>query len=74
MKKQVMTIGAAIVFAFGSATFTGCSSGENNEATEQHEDGEEHAYACPMHPEITGEEGDDCSKCGMKLEIVAHEH
>ena len=24
-------------------------------------------YACPMHPEITGKEGDTCSKCHMKL-------
>lgn len=24
-------------------------------------------YACPMHPEITGKEGDSCSKCHMKL-------
>jgi len=24
-------------------------------------------YACPMHPEVTGKEGDTCSKCGMKL-------
>ena len=28
------------------------------------------AYACPMHPEETGKEGDVCSKCGMKLEPV----
>ncbi|MDF1548617.1 MAG: heavy metal-binding domain-containing protein [Bacteroidales bacterium] len=27
-------------------------------------------YACPMHPEITGSEGDECSKCGMPLEKV----
>lgn len=37
------------------------------------------AYACPMHPEVTGKEGDKCSKCGMKLEPVEehkddHEH
>lgn len=25
-------------------------------------------YSCPMHPEITGEKGDVCSKCGMELE------
>lgn len=25
------------------------------------------AYVCPMHPEITGKEGDTCSKCHMKL-------
>lgn len=24
-------------------------------------------YVCPMHPEITGKEGDSCSKCHMKL-------
>ena len=26
------------------------------------------AFACPMHPEVTGKDGDTCSKCGMKLE------
>jgi hypothetical protein len=30
----------------------------------------EMAYACPMHPEITGKEGDKCSTCAMKLEPV----
>jgi FtsP/CotA-like multicopper oxidase with cupredoxin domain len=24
-------------------------------------------YACPMHPEVTGEASDRCPKCGMKL-------
>lgn len=28
------------------------------------------AYACPMHPEVTGKQGDTCSKCGMDLEKV----
>lgn len=28
------------------------------------------AYACPMHPEITGKKGDNCSICGMPLEPV----
>lgn len=27
-------------------------------------------YACPMHPEVTGKEGDKCSKCGMELVAV----
>ena len=27
-------------------------------------------YACPMHPEVTGKEGDKCPKCGMALEAV----
>lgn len=24
-------------------------------------------YSCPMHPEVTGEKGAECSECGMKL-------
>src|SRR5687768_8736500 len=28
------------------------------------------AYACPMHPEVTGHKGDKCPKCGMALEKV----
>ena len=28
----------------------------------------QHTFACPMHPEVTGKEGDTCPKCGMKLE------
>ncbi|MBY6187912.1 hypothetical protein KUV89_14935 [Marinobacter hydrocarbonoclasticus] len=28
-------------------------------------------HACPMHPKVTGVAGDDCPKCGMKLEQVA---
>jgi hypothetical protein len=32
--------------------------------------GAEASYACPMHPEVTGKEGDACPKCGMTLEKV----
>lgn len=32
------------------------------------EENHEHLFACPMHPEVTGKEGDTCPKCGMKLE------
>lgn len=30
-------------------------------------------YACPMHPEVTGIEGDSCSKCGMDLTPISGE-
>lgn len=47
------------------------------DSTSQHEDmpmdSTQMAYACPMHPEITGKEGDKCSKCGMKLELVENQ-
>ncbi|HEX8332032.1 MAG TPA: heavy metal-binding domain-containing protein [Segetibacter sp.] len=32
---------------------------------------DEQTYACPMHPDVTGKEGDTCPKCGMKLEQVS---
>ncbi len=31
----------------------------------------DHAFACPMHPEVTGHEGEACEKCGMPLEAVS---
>jgi hypothetical protein len=46
---------------------------KEDETSHQHAEGEQHhegghLYACPMHPEITGKEGQSCSKCGMALE------
>jgi hypothetical protein len=57
------------------------SEKDEEEEENEHEEAEEHehqaksdstatAYACSMHPEVTGKEGDKCSKCGMKLEAV----
>jgi len=36
-------------------------------STAKNADEHQHTYACPMHPEVTGKEGDTCPKCGMKL-------
>lgn len=41
---------------------------EEAKAEETHN--HEHTFTCPMHPEITGHDGDKCSKCGMDLEEV----
>jgi hypothetical protein len=40
----------------------------------KHADGDSHVhtYACPMHPEVHGAEGDRCSICGMPLEHMDH--
>ena len=65
---------ALLSFAFLS--LTACkNNSENKEATtekqetkvaEAHEGS--HTFACPMHPEVIGKEGDKCPKCGMALE------
>ena len=79
MKKSLVTIAVLIAgFLAWTVLVTGCNS-KKTEQQEQKEEGHENldemdstatVYACPMHPEVTGKEGDKCSKCGMKLEGV----
>lgn len=45
----------------------GCGNNKQDN-TKQKTDMHEHVYACPMHPDVKGKEGDKCSKCGMLLE------
>jgi hypothetical protein len=86
MKKSIWIIALVLSALFiTSQIVTGCGS-KKEQSTEEHEhakgdttnhhhdetemDHSQMAYACPMHPEVTGKEGDTCSKCGMKLEPV----
>lgn len=68
MKKQIILplFGAAILLTVAS-----CNNNNNQEKTttdmSAHAD-HEHTYRCPMHPEVTGKEGDKCPKCGMTLQ------
>ena len=75
MKKSVVTL-PLIVFIFIAYTFvTGCTARpkqEQNQSDALKKDSTNAVvYACAMHPEVTGKEGDKCSKCGMQLEAVA---
>lgn len=80
MKKQILTLGAAMLFTLGSATFIGCGNDEHNESAEhEHAEGEEHnheeteeiagAYYCPMkcEGEKTYVEAGTCPTCKMDL-------
>ncbi len=75
MKKSILTIAILISGLFmASQVISGCS-GKKNQATEQNNDqmkmdSTQTVYACPMHPEVTGKEGEKCSKCGMALVAV----
>ena len=61
MKKSILTIGTAILFAIGSTAITGC--GQKTEETEQHEDmeGEMHQHE-GTESEIGDIEITQCSK------------
>ena len=70
MKSKILTLGTIIAFVTGSTFLTSCSTStqEGSDSTEQHDKETLSAtHVCPMHPEITGLEGDNCSKCGMDL-------
>lgn len=94
MKKSIASVAFLFALLFAVSLVTMNCGGKKSDQTEEeghHHDSDstEHhdmkmdstqmAYACPMHPEVTGKEGDKCSKCGMKLEPVKehkddHEH
>ncbi len=75
MKKTVLTITILVSGLFiASQLITSCGNKKEQTTEENHDpmkmDSTAMAYACPMHPEVTGKDGDKCSKCGMKLEAV----
>ncbi|PCJ23019.1 MAG: hypothetical protein COA97_12495 [Flavobacteriales bacterium] len=84
MKKSILTVGIAMLFIVGSATFIGCGNSENHESdSHEHAEGEEHAheeiaettYYCPMkcEGEKTYAEEGSCPECGMDLVVLDEE-
>lgn len=64
-------IASAIVFI---TLLSACKNSSSEKAstsestnTSQSTETDEALYACPMHPEVTGNKGDKCPKCGMEL-------
>ncbi len=81
MKKSVLTLAILIAGLFVSSVLVTSCGSKKEQATEEdhhqmesdstnHHDEMAMTHSCPMHPEITGREGDTCSKCGMKLELI----
>jgi hypothetical protein len=78
MKTSIKNIAFALFAGVASVAITSCGN-KSSESTDQaeghdHAAGDhEHTYACPMHSDVTGKEGEECPKCGMKLELVSDE-
>ena len=62
----VLISGSAFLAACNSDGKTAANDDSNSVARAGHSDSD-HIFACPMHPEVTGKEGDSCPKCGMNL-------
>lgn len=69
MKKTVKLSLLALVFAFISCKDNKPNSQKEvrTEKVQEHNQTDEQRYSCPMHPEVTGKQGDNCPKCGMEL-------
>lgn len=71
MKKSLRITATLLAISATLFMYACNNSGSTPAKTEAHEnegEGHHHVYSCPMHPEVTGKEGDTCSKCGMPLE------
>jgi hypothetical protein len=64
MSKKLILISFAILIAL-----TACNNKQTNENGDNSTEQTSKMYACPMHPEIMGNKGDKCSKCGMELSV-----
>jgi hypothetical protein len=58
---------AAATLSFAACNNDGANKSKEDSASLSDHDGD-HIYSCPMHPDVTGKEGDKCPKCGMALE------
>jgi hypothetical protein len=65
--KSVLKFCPVILLAGSLFMLNACNS-STGEKSVTADASHEHVYACPMHPEVTGKEGDKCPKCGMALE------
>lgn len=63
---SVSAIAATAFFTYSCGEGHNHDHGDSLGDTTAHE--HEHTFACPMHPEVVGHEGEECPKCGMKLE------
>jgi hypothetical protein len=65
---SLITMAAVAALTLFAACGNNDNAGNTDSTAMQHKHDHEHTYACPMHPEVTGHEGETCPKCGMKLE------
>lgn len=62
MKKLVL-----FVVSIAASTLIFAQAEQSKTTTAKSDTTQQAAYACPMHPDVTGTKADKCSKCGMAL-------
>lgn len=69
--KKIVLVCAAAVGLLAAA----CNKAQNKSSDmENHKHASQNGdYACPMHSDIKGKQGEKCPKCGMDLELTSNE-
>jgi len=72
MTKSILKLVLVVSILFSASLMESCSKSKKSDSTTESttEGTTASVYACPMHPEETGVEGDNCPKCDMPLEKV----
>ncbi len=67
---KILIFGVSLMAIGGITSCKQKSEDPSNEQATAHPDdhGHVHDYACPMHPEMQGHEGEHCNTCGMAFE------
>ena len=68
MKTTLKNLCLGILLGTASVLVTSC--GSKSSETHDHTTADHEHFACPMHPDQVGHEGETCPTCGMKLEKV----
>jgi len=70
MKTFISLVLSAFILVSMTTTVNAQQSQQHNNHGVHHSDNQSTKsdnYVCPMHPEVTGQQGDTCPKCGMTL-------
>ena len=58
---------AKIIVLVVLVSFASCKDNKADTKENTIENNQEQMYSCPMHPEVHGAKGEECSECGMEL-------
>lgn len=70
---KTLTNLALIAFLLSSSSVFATATPHEHQHDNANPQQQAQTYVCPMHPEVTGNKGDTCPKCGMDLEPKATE-
>ena len=69
----MLNIKTKIIVMAAGLLFGACNNSKTSDMNTHENHKSPATYACPMHPEATGKQGDKCPQCGMELVSTANQ-